>query len=154
MAMIIAKEFHLKHCGIISGMVPAKEYFVFADSTFTKPLMKSVLAGPDEFQKTIESFPNVAEILKQANSPLPAATRASFDDLNFILTKTNFNNKAYKKLKVDWLHGENDKNVALQSVLLFLSKFKKAELTVIPNADHSVDGRIPIRQLLDKWPLK
>ncbi|MEO6852286.1 MAG: alpha/beta hydrolase, partial [Mucilaginibacter sp.] len=73
LAILIAREFHLKHCGVISGMVPAKEYFAYADSTFTKPLMNSVMSGYDEFKKTIESFPHVEEILKQANSPAPIA---------------------------------------------------------------------------------
>jgi pimeloyl-ACP methyl ester carboxylesterase len=151
LAILIAKKFNLQHCGVISGMVPSDEYFAYADSTFTKALMNSVVNGFDEFKKTIESFPNVEEILKQANSPLPKAIRASYDDLDFILTDINFSKKTLRKTKLTWLHGENDKNVALESAQLFLAKFKNAELTVIPDANHAIDARILVRQLLDKW---
>src|SRR5687768_8341412 len=151
LAILIAKKFHLQHCGVISGMVPANEYFAYADSTFTKSLMNSVVNGYDEFKKTIESFPNVEEILKQANSPVPTAIRASYDDLHFILTGINFNKKTFRKTKLSWLHGENDKNVALESAQLFLAKFMNADLTVIPDANHAIDARTLVRQLLDKW---
>ena len=151
LAILLAKEFHLQHCGIISGMVPASEYFAYADSTFTKSLMNSVVNGFEEFKKTIESFPNVEEILKQADSPLPTAIRASYDDLHFILTGINFKKKIFRKTKLSWLHGENDKNVALESAQLFLAKFKHANLTIIPDANHAIDARTLVRQLLDQW---
>ena len=153
LAILIAKKFHLQHCGVISGMVPSDEYFAYADSTFTKALMNSVVDGYDEFKKTIESFPNVEEILKQANSPLPTAIRACYDDLHFILTDINFSKKTLRKTKLTWLHGENDRNVALESAQLFLAKFKNADLTVIPDANHAIDGRSLVRQLLEKWQI-
>ncbi len=151
LAILIAKEFNLKHCGVISGMVTAKEYFTYADSTFTKSLMISAANGYGEFKKTIESFPNVEEILKQADSPLPAAIQASYDDLHFILTGISYDKKTFRKTKVSWLHGENDKNVALESVQLFLSKFRQANLTIISDATHTIDARVLVKQLLDKW---
>ncbi len=151
LAILIANKFHLKHCGIISGMVTAKEYFTYADSTFTKSLMISAMNEYDEFKKNIESFPNVEEILKQADSPLSTAMQASYDDLHFILTGISYDKKTFRKTKISWLHGENDKNVALESVQLFLSKFSHADLTIIPDASHSIDARVLIRQLLDKW---
>jgi hypothetical protein len=49
-------------------MVPGKEYFAYADSTFTKSIMTNVVDGFDEVNKTFDSFPNVEEILKQADS--------------------------------------------------------------------------------------
>lgn len=151
LAILIAEEFDLQHCGVISGMVPAKQYFAYADSTVTKSLMSSVLTDFSDFKKNVERFPNVAEVLKQANSPLPKAIRACYDDLHFTLTNVSFNNNVYNSRKVDWLHGENDKNVALKSVQLFLSKFKKAELTIIPGASHAIDARVLVRQLVEKW---
>jgi pimeloyl-ACP methyl ester carboxylesterase len=151
LAILIAKKFHLKYCGVISGMVPAKEYFAYADSTFTGPLMRSVVNGYSEFKKTIESFPNVPEILKQAESPVAVAMRGSYDDLHFILTGISFEKKTFRKVHINWLHGENDKNVALESAQLFLSKFRKADLSIIPEASHAIDARILVRQLLEKW---
>lgn len=151
LAILIAAKFHLKHCGVISGMVPAKEYFAYADSTFTKSIMTNVVNGYDEFSKTLNSFPNVEEILKQANSPVPVAIRACYDELHFILSDISYDKKTFSKMKINWLHGENDKNVALESVQLFLSKFKKADLTIIPEAAHAIDARIMVKQLLDKW---
>ncbi|PRY52771.1 pimeloyl-ACP methyl ester carboxylesterase [Arcticibacter pallidicorallinus] len=151
LAILIAQRFKLKYCGVISGMVPSKDYFPFADSTFTKPLMISVLRGFDDFKKTIEEFPNVNEILKQADSPAPIAIRACFDDLHFILRGTTFSNHTYDQMKVNWIHGENDKNVALKSAQSFLAKFKNSKLTVIPGAAHSIDARLLVRQLADQW---
>lgn len=151
LAILIAKKFHLKHCGVISGMVTAKEYFTYADSTFTKSLMISAMNEYGEFKKNIESFPNVEKILKQADSPLSAAMQASYDDLHFILTGISYDKKTFQKTKISWLHGENDKNVALESVQLFLSKFRYADLTIIPEANHSIDARVLVKQLIDKW---
>jgi len=151
LAILIANKFHVKHCGVISGMVPAKEYFAYADSTFTKSLMASAMNNYDEFKKTVESFPNLEEILKQANSPVPFAMRGCYDDLHFILRGIHFNKKIFRRLNVSWLHGENDKNVAFESAKLFLSKFKHADLTAIPNASHAIDARVLVKQLVDKW---
>ncbi|MEO7977999.1 alpha/beta hydrolase [Flavobacterium sp.] len=151
LAILIARKFNLKHCGVISGMVPAHEYFAYADSTFTKSIMSSAVTGYNEFKKTVESFPNVEEVVKQAHSPVPVAVRACYDELHFILTDISYDRKTFKKMNVSWLHGENDKNVALESAQLFLSKFKKADLTIIPEASHSIDARVLVRQLLDKW---
>lgn len=151
LAILIANKFKLQHCGIISGMVPANEYFAYADSTFTKPLMSSVLKGYDEFKKTVEGFPNAEEILKQANSPAPVAIRACYDDLHFILSDAHFDKNIFATTSVTWLHGENDQNVALESAQLFLKKFKNADLTIIPGVNHAIDARTFVRQLLNKW---
>lgn len=151
LAILIARKFNLKHCGVISGMVPSQEYFAYADATFTKSIMTSAVTGFEEFKKTVESFPNVEEVVKQAYSPVPIAIRACYDELHFILTDINYDSKTFKKIKISWLHGENDKNVALESAQLFLSKFTNADLTIIPEASHSIDARVLVRQLLDKW---
>lgn len=100
LAILLANHFNLQHCGVISGMVTANEYFAFADSTFTKSLMSSVMDGYDAFRKNIESFPNLADILKQADSPVPIATRASYDDLHFILNDIHFNKKTFRKTAI------------------------------------------------------
>jgi pimeloyl-ACP methyl ester carboxylesterase len=151
LAILLASHFRLQHCGIISGMVPAKEYFAYADFTFTKSLMHSAVGSYDDFKKTIKSFPNVEQILQQAESPLPAAIRACYDDLHFILTGIKFKKRVFRKLKPDWLHGENDENVALKSAQLFLSKFKNANLTVLYGKNHAIDARILVRQLIGSW---
>lgn len=151
LAILIAEKFNIKHCGVISGMVPAREYFVYADSTFTKPLMNSVMSGYEDFKKSVESFPNVEEILKQADSPMPIAIQACYDDLHFILKDLHYPKSIYKYRELTWLHGENDKNVALESAQLFLSRFKKAELIIIPEASHAIDARALVKQVVDKW---
>lgn len=151
LAILIAQKFKLKHCGVISGMVPAENYFPFADSTFTKPLMNSVINGFNDFKKAIEGFPDSDEILKQADSPASQAIRASFDELRFILKGAIFSSDAYNQMKITWLHGENDKNVSLKSVQSFLAKFKNSKLTVVPGAAHSIDARLFVRQLADQW---
>ena len=154
LAILLANKFKLKHCGVVSGMVPAKEYFAHADSTFTKPLMTSVLRGYDDFKKTVESFSNVEEILKQANSPVPKAIRACFDDLDFILSDKNFSSNIFRETKVNWWHGQFDKNVAMQSAQLFLERFKESDFKVIPNESHAIDARIYVAKLLDQWSTK
>lgn len=154
LAILLADKFKLQYCGVISGMVPAKEYFAYADSTFTKSLMTGAADNFDAFKKTIDGFPNVEEILKQAASPVPVAVRACYDDLHFILTGLHFDKEIFKKRKIDWIHGENDKNVALESAQLFLSKFKRADLTILPGSNHAVDARILVKQLLDKWAVQ
>lgn len=153
LAILLARKFKLKHCGVISGMVPGKEYFAYADSTFTKSIMTNVVDGFSEVTKTFDGFPNVAEILKQADSPVPVAIRACYDELHFILTDLDFDKKTFRKTKINWLHGENDKNVALESVQLFLSKFNKVDLNIIPDTAHAVDARVLVSQLIDKWEI-
>lgn len=151
LAILIAKEFGLKYCGVISGMVPAKEYFAHADSTFTKSLMISALGDYKGFKKVVESFPNVEEILKQAESPLPTAIRACYDDLHFILSDIRYKKNTFSDRNLTWIHGENDKNVAFESAQLFLSKFKKATLIKLPNTNHAVDASQMVRQLIEQW---
>jgi pimeloyl-ACP methyl ester carboxylesterase len=151
LAILIAHEFKLRHCGVISGMVPEKEYFAYADSAFTKPLMRSVLNGYDDFKKTVESFPNGEEILKQADSPVPMAIRACFDDLNFILSDNNFNRKIFEQTMVTWWHGAHDRNVTAKSAQLFITKFKHADFKLIPNESHAIDARVYVKKLLSQW---
>lgn len=151
LAILIASEFNLSHCGVISGMVSREAYFPFADSTFTKPLMSSIVSGYDSFKTTVESFPNVDQIFKQAGSPRDIALRACYDDLNFILLPSLFTKEEFNKVNITWRHGENDKNVALESVELFLRDFKKAELSIIPNASHAIDARVQVAYIIRNW---
>lgn len=151
LAILIASEFNLSHCGVISGMVTREAYFPFADSTFTKPVMSSVLSGYDSFKNTVESFPNVEEILKQAGSPKDKAIRACYDDLNFILSPSLFTKKDFDTVNIIWRHGEYDKNVALESVELFLKDFKKAELNIIPKVSHAIDARVQVVNIIQSW---
>ncbi len=150
-AILIAHEFKLSHCGVISGMVPREQYFAYADSTFTKPLMNSVLRGFDAFSAYAESFPNYAEILKQAGSPKDLAIRGCFDELNFLLSKSLFTKEIYQTVNVSWWHGAKDKNVALESVKLFLKNFKHTKLNIIPNGSHEIDDRIYVGKLIQSW---
>ena len=104
-------------------MVSNEAYFHYADSTFTKPLMLSVLLGFDSFKTKTETFPNVQEIIKQAESPKDLAIRGCFDELNFLLSPHLFTKKDFD-VNIIWWHGEKDKNVALASVKLFLRILK------------------------------
>lgn len=150
LAILIASKFKLSHCGVLSGMVSKEAYFPFADSTFTKPLMSSVLPGYDSFKTKVESFPNVEEILKQAGSPKDLAIRGCFDDLNFLLSPHLFTKKDFN-VNITWWHGENDKNVALESVIMFLRDFKNAKLNIIPNESHAIDARIYVNKIVKGW---
>ncbi len=151
LAILIADEFNISHCGIISGMVSKPAYFAYADSTFTKPLMSSVLHGFDAFKTKVESFPNVGEIIKQAESPKDLAIRGSFDELNFILSDSLFTQKDFNSVNITWWHGEKDKNVALESVRLFLKNFKNSELKIIPNQSHAIDASIYVDKIVKEW---
>lgn len=151
LAILIANEFKLQHCGVISGMVPSDEYFAGADSAFTLPLMRSVLNGYDDFKNMVGSFPNVEEILKQADSPVPTAVRACFDDLTFILSEHNFNSKIFEGTNVTWWHGAHDRNVTAKSAQLFITRFKHADFNLIPNESHAIDARVYIAKLLGQW---
>ncbi|MGB8320710.1 MAG: hypothetical protein WCE54_21440 [Ignavibacteriaceae bacterium] len=150
LAILIADKFNLSHCGIISGMVSEEAYFPYADSTFTKPLMQSVLLGFDSFKTKTETFPNVQEIIKQAESQKNLAIRGCFDELNFILSPCLFSKKDFN-VNLIWWHGEKDRNVALASVKLFLRDFKNSELNIIPNGSHAIDARIYINKLIQSW---
>lgn len=150
LAILIADKFKLSHCGVISGMVSKEAYFPYADSTFTKPLMSSVLLGFDSFKTKVESFPNVEEILKQAESPKDLAIRGCFDDLNFLLSPSLFTKKDFN-VNLTWWHGEKDKNVALESVKLFLQDFKNANLNIIPNESHAIDASIYVDKIIKGW---
>ena len=151
LSILIADEFKIVHCGIISGMVSKEAYFAYADSTFTKPLMTSVLYGFDAFKRTVESFPNVEEIIKQAESPKDLAVRGSYDELNFILSDSLFTQKDFNSVNITWWHGEKDKNVALESVKLFLKNFKNSQLKIIPNQSHEIDAKIYVEKIIKGW---
>lgn len=151
LAILIGSEFNLSHCGVISGMVSKEAYFPFSDSTFTKPLMSNVLHGFDSFKKEVEAFPHAEEILKQTGSPKNMGIRACYDELKFILSPALFTKKDFSTVNITWWHGEKDKNVAIESVKLFLENFKKATLNIIPNESHAVDAREYVVKIIQGW---
>lgn len=151
LSVLLADEFKIKNCGIISGMVSHDAYFQFADSTFTKDFFKPVTESFEEFEKVITGFPNLDEIVLQAGSrSKEEAIRASYNELNFILSE-NLYADIEKTMTIDWWHGENDKNVAIESVELFLKDYDNATLHTIPNTDHGTDSRIYIGKIIKGW---
>lgn len=152
LAILLADAFEIKHCGIISGMVSEKAYFEFADSTFTKDFFKPVTESFENFEKVITSFPNLDIILHQAGArSKEEAIKASYNELHFILSKNLYDSMKSKSLPIEWWHGENDKNVAIESVKLFLKDYPNATLNIISKADHSIDARIYIKEIVSNW---
>jgi pimeloyl-ACP methyl ester carboxylesterase len=150
-AIILADAFNLQHCGIISGMVSSEAYFEYTDSTFTKDLFALVTRPYEQFEIAARSFPNVDEIVQQAGAKTAdGALRASYNELNFILSKDLYST-INKSIPIEWWHGEHDKNVAVESVILFLKGFEKSNLHIIKGADHSIDSRVYIGKLLNEW---
>lgn len=151
LSILLANEFKIKNCGIISGMVSHEAYFQFADSTFTRDFFKPVTESFEQFEKVIIGFPNLDEIVLQAGSgSKEEAIRASYNELNFILSKDLYADTD-KTMPIDWWHGENDKNVAIESVELFLKDFENATLHTIPGTDHGTDSRIYIGTIINDW---
>jgi pimeloyl-ACP methyl ester carboxylesterase len=150
-AILLADAFKVKHCGIISGMVSNEAYFQYADSTFTKDLFQLVTGPYEPFEKAA-NFPNIEEIMRQAGTNSPeAAIRASYNELNFLLTPRLFSTLKGHSFPIAWWHGENDRNVAIESVSLFLKDFDNATLHPIPEKDHGIDSRVYIEKLLNEW---
>lgn len=151
-AILLGDAYKIKHCGIISGMVSNDAYFEYADSTFTKDLFVLVKEPYEQFEQAAKDFPNIDEIVSQAGAKTPGeALKASYNELNFILSDDLYSSVKNKSMTIDWWHGENDKNVAIESVVLFLKEFEKARLHIIPGADHNIDSRIYIDKLLKDW---
>ena len=91
------------------------------------------------------------EIVLQAGSrSKEEAIRGSYNELNFILSKDLYAD-INKTMPIDWWHGENDKNVAIESVELFLKDFENATLHTITGADHGTDSRIYIGKIINDW---
>lgn len=152
LSILLADAFKLKHCGIISGMVSNKAYFKFADSTFTKDFFMPVTESFEQFEKTILSFPNLDAIVLQAGTKnKEEAIKASYNELHFILSENLYANIKNKSIPIDWWHGENDKNVAKESVELFLEDFPNSKLNTLQEADHGIDARIFIGKIINDW---
>lgn len=151
LAISLASMFKLKHCGIISGMVSGDAYFPFADSTMTKSVMENAKGSYEKFNEAALQFPNLPEIILQAgDSTQEQAIRACYNEINYILSGDLYSTTD-STIRIDWWHGENDKNVAIQSVELFLKNYKNAVLNKIPGADHNIDARVYIEKLLNSW---
>jgi hypothetical protein len=135
-------------------MVSNEAYFEYSDSTFTKSLFEMVKDPYERFEKAARDFPNIDEIVQQAGAKTAEeALRASYNELNFILSKDLYST-INKSMPIDWWHGENDRNVAVESVVLFLKGFEKSNLHIIKGADHSIDSRIYIGKLLNEWKVR
>ena len=152
LAILIASKFNLKHCGIISGMVPKEAYFKYADKAITKAVMESALNDYEDFEASALQFPNLEEIVKQAGAgSKEVALKACYDEFNFILKDSLFSGVNTDSLKIDWWHGEDDVNVPIESVELLLAEFPRSTLNKIPKATHAIDDNIYISKLLNGW---
>ncbi|GLU43361.1 hypothetical protein [Allomuricauda sp. NBRC 101325] len=151
-SILIANEFDLKHCGIISGMVSKEAFFQYDDKAITSGVMKTALGDYKDFKTTALQFPNIAEIVKQAGATSEEiAIRACFDDFNFILANHLYSGIDYKSFNVDWWHGEEDVNVPIESVELFLEDFPNSSLNKIHSASHNIDANIYISKIILEW---
>jgi pimeloyl-ACP methyl ester carboxylesterase len=152
LAILIAEKFHLKHCGIISGMVSKEAFFRYGDKAVTKGVMETALGDYAHFETTAMQFPNLDEIVKQAGaSSKEVALRACYDELRFILTENLFPTNKVNTLKIDWWHGEDDVNVPIESAELFLKNYPNANLHRIAKANHGIDANVYISKLLKQW---
>jgi pimeloyl-ACP methyl ester carboxylesterase len=152
LSILIASKFKLKHCGVISGMVPKEAYFKYADKAITKGIMESALGDYKEFEASAMQFPNLDEIVKQAGAnSKEVALRACYDEFNFILADSLFSTLKDHSLKIDWWHGEDDVNVPLESAELFLSNYPNSKLNRIPKANHEIDANVYISKILKEW---
>lgn len=152
LSILIASEFKLKHCGIISGMVSKEAFFKYADKAITKDVMKSALGDFTDFEASALRFPNLDEIVKQAGaSSKEIALRACFDEFNFILADSLFPANKDHSISIDWWHGVDDVNVPIESVELFLSNYPNSDLNRVTNASHTIDANIYISKILKDW---
>ena len=151
-AILLAQEFNLKHCGVIGGMVTAKAYFKYADATTTKMIMDIAMKPYPEFKNAMSNFPNIEAFVKQAGAKdKETAIRAFYDELNYIVSKELSESLTDKSINIDWWHAENDKNVTLQSAKEFLNDYKNSNLNTIPNADHGVNSKEYIEKIITNW---
>jgi pimeloyl-ACP methyl ester carboxylesterase len=152
LSILIASEFNLKHCGIISGMVSREAFFQYEKKAITSGIMKTALTDFKNFEATALQFPNLDEIVKQAGAASNGiALRACFDEFNFILEDNLFPKTKENTISIDWWHGEEDVNVPIESVELFLKDFPKASLNKIANTNHAIDANIYISKTLRSW---
>ena len=152
LSILLAAEFNLKHCGIISGMVSREAFFQYEKKAITSSIMKTALSDFKDFEATAIQFPNSDEIVKQAGAvSKEVALRACFDEFNFILKNNLFSKTKADSINIDWWHGEEDVNVPIESVELFLKDFPNASLNKIANANHSIDANVYISKALKKW---
>lgn len=152
LAILLASEFNLKHCGIISGMVSANAFFRFGEKAVTSGIMRTALTDYKNFEATALQFPNLDEIVKQAGAASKEiALRACYDEFNFILADHLFSDTNVHSLQIDWWHGADDVNVPIEAVELFLKDFPNASLYKIPNANHGIDANLYISKALKKW---
>jgi len=151
LSILLASEFELKHCGIISGMVSGEAYFKYADKAVTKDVMAAALGDYADFEASAQRFPNLDEIVKQAGAnSKEVALRACFDEFNFILSDSLFSDKDHS-IKIEWWHGADDVNVPIESVELFLTNFPNADLKKIPKVNHEIDANVYISKILKDW---
>lgn len=152
LAILIASELNLKHCGVICGMVTNEAYFKHADSTITKNIMETATKSYQDFNEAVSAFPNVEQIVKQAGAKnKEIAIRACYDEINYILSNVLSESITNKSISIDWFHGENDKNVSLESTKEFLKDFKNSGLRIIPDANHNVDSKRYIKEIVENW---
>ncbi|MDR7131472.1 pimeloyl-ACP methyl ester carboxylesterase [Algoriphagus sp. 4150] len=152
LAILLADEFNLKHCGVISGMVSNEAYFRFAELTFTADFFIPATQSYEQFAEVVMGFPNLEAIVTQAGAETrEEALLASYNELNFILSEDFYSTLDNREIPIVWWHGENDKNVALQSVELFLKDFKNATLHVISDTDHEINAIEFMELLLSEW---
>jgi pimeloyl-ACP methyl ester carboxylesterase len=152
LSILIASKFKLKHCGIISGMVSKEAYFKYADKAITKGVTENALGDYKDFEAAAMRFPNLDEIVRQAGAnSKEAALRACYDEFNFILTDSLFSTIKDNSLRIDWWHGEDDVNVPIQSVELFLSNYPNSNLNRISKANHTIDANVYISKILKEW---
>lgn len=152
MAITLAKEFKLKNCGIIGGMVTKDAYFNHADSAITKAIFEMALRSYSEFYDAVSQFPNVDQIIEMAEAPSKdIAIKACYDEFNYLLSDNFFENNEINKVNITWYHGENDRNVPLDAVKEFLSKWPTSNLVTIADKDHSIDPNDYIGSLLSDW---
>lgn len=152
MAILLASEFKLKHCGIISGMVPKEHYFKHSSTAVTRDLFSMALGDYDAFYDTVMQFPNANAIIELAGAPsADSAVRACYDEFNFILSDDLFANNEHLAVPMDWFHGDKDVNIPLAAIEEFLKNAPKTKLQIVKDADHGMDANIYITQLLSLW---
>lgn len=154
LSILIASEFNLKHCGIISGMVSREAFFQYEEKAITSGIMKTALVDYKDFEATALQFPNLDEIVKQAGAKIKeVALRSCFDEFNFILEDNLFQKTKTNIMSIDWWHGEEDLNVPIESVELFLKDFPNASLNKIANTNHDIDANVYISKAIKEWNL-
>lgn len=152
MGLLLAEEFNLKHCGVISGMVTGESYLKYADSTITKQIMDLAMKPYSEFEQIMSGFPNIDGFVKEAGAKdKSTAIRAFYNELNFMISEDLSSGLKDKTISIEWYHGKNDKNVTLESVQHFLKDYKNSNLTVVPDAGHNLKTANYIEKILNSW---